>query len=167
MRKLAKPSRLQRIDEIIPRALKKRHVPYQAEDRRLCEIWEKAVGAEIAAQSRPGYVKRDTLFVRVANSVWMQQLHFLKADIIGKVNAHMEKPSLKDIRFTIGSVPSFRGKGSDVPATPFLTGSIKARDRDMMENCLSSLADQELKETIRRVMIKEISWRRRREKKVP
>ncbi len=160
------PSELQKIEVILSRALKKRHVPFRQEDRRLLEIWEKAVGPQIAAQSRPDIIKRDTLFVKVSSSVWMQQLHFLKAEIIGKVNELMAGTDLKDIRFSIGPFPSPAGVGKE-SALPLPTIHLKERDKKMVETCLASLADAELKEIIRRVMIKELTFRRLREKKAP
>jgi hypothetical protein len=36
-----------------------------------------------------------------------------------------------------------------------------------MDTCLDTLEDQELKEIVRRVMTKEITWRRSRERKAP
>ena len=160
-----KTSYLQRIDEILARALKKRHVPFRAEDRRLADLWEKAVGPQIAAQSRPENLRKDILFVKVGSSVWMQQLHFLKEEIISKLNV-LEKAPIKDIRFSIGELPS-PGKGEEHAPQPLSTNFLKERDKKMMEDCLASLADQELKELIKRAMLSEITWRRLRERKVP
>lgn len=160
-----KTAHLQRIDEILARALKKRQVPFRAEDRHLADLWEKAVGPQIAAQSRPGNLRKGILFVKVSNSVWMQQLHFLKEEIIGKFNV-LEKAPITDIRFSIGQLPS-PGKGEEYVPLPLSTNLLKERDKKMMEDCLASLADQELKELIKRAMLREIAWRRLRERKVP
>ncbi|HLA27515.1 MAG TPA: DUF721 domain-containing protein [Syntrophales bacterium] len=160
-----KTAHLQRIDEILARALKKRHVPFRAEDRHLADVWEKAVGPQIASQSRPGNLRKGILFVKVSSSVWMQQLHFLKEEIVSKLNV-LEKAPIKDIRFSIGQLPS-PGKGEEQAPQPLSTNLLKERDKKMMEDCLASLADQELKELIKRAMLREITWRRLRERKVP
>ena len=167
MRRKYQQAKLQRIDEILSRALKKRHVPFHAEDRHLLDIWEKAVGPQVAAQSRPDNLKRDILIVKVSSSVWMQQLHFLKQEIIGKVNDLIGKSSIRDIRFCIGQLPPTPGKGKEPALLPLAPGPLKERDKKMMEKCLAPLADQELKELIKRAMVKELSRRRLREKKVP
>ncbi len=167
MRKRTTPAKLQRLDEIISRALKKRHVPFQSGDRRLLAVWEGAVGPQIASQSRPEYLRRETLSVKVASSVWMHQLHFLKEEIIDKVNSGLGSTAVKDIRFTIGSVPPPPEVGHEVVAPLPPPGLLKERDKQMMEACLESLTDEELKEIIRRVMTREIIWRRSLERKVP
>jgi len=159
--------KLQRIDEILARALKKRQVPFRQEDRQLREVWAKAVGPQIASQSRPDYLRREILLVKVANSVWMQQLHFLKEEIIGKVNTVLGKESVKDIRFAIGQLPPSPDQNHEAVLPALSTVPLKKRDKKMIDTCLETLADQELKEVVRRVMIKEITWRRSRERKDP
>jgi predicted nucleic acid-binding Zn ribbon protein len=160
--------KLQRIDEILARALRKRHVPFRLEDRQLREVWGKAVGPQIASQSRPEHLRGEILLVKVANSVWMQQLYFLKEEIIGKVNTTLGKTSVKDIRFAIGQLPVSPDQSHESGFRTPSTVPLKERDKKMMDACLDTLADQELKEIIRRVMTKEITWRRYREKrKVP
>ena len=160
-------TKLQRIDEILARALRKRHVPFRPEDRRLIETWSRAVGPQIASQSRPEYLRGEVLLVKVANSVWMQQLHFLKEEIIGKVNTCLGKTSVRDIRFVIGQLPAVPDQGPESGFPNLLSVPLKAKDKKMMDTCLDTLADQELKEIVRRVMTKEITWRRFLEKKVP
>ncbi len=160
-------TKLQRIDEILSRALKKRRVPFRQEDRRLVDTWEQAVGPQIAAQSRPESIKRDILFVKVSSSVWMQQLHFLKEEMIGKVNALLAGATVKDIRFSIGCLPSPAKGGKEAAAMPLSAGHLKERDKKMIDTCLASLDDQELKEIIKRVMTKELTYRRSRERKAP
>ncbi|MCG6534032.1 MAG: DUF721 domain-containing protein [Syntrophales bacterium LBB04] len=162
-----KTATLQRIDEILSRALKKRHVPFRKEDRRLIEIWEKAVGPQIAAQSRPESIKRDVLLVKVSSSVWLHQLHFLKEEIMGKINASAAGAAFKDIHFSIGQLPQSPGEGKAPSALPLPTVHLKERDKKMMETCLASLNDQELKDIIKRVMTKEITLRRLRERQAP
>ena len=164
MRRRPQP-KLQRIDEILARALQKRHVPFRLEDRRLIDLWNKTVGPQIASQSRPEHLRREILLVKVANSVWMQQLHFLKEEIIGKVNTALGKASVKDIRFAIGQLPASPDQSHVSGFRTRSTAPLKERDKKMMDTCLDTLADQELKEIIRRVMTKEITWRRSREKR--
>jgi hypothetical protein len=166
MRRRPQP-KLQRIDEILARALQKRHVPFRLEDRRLREVWEKAVGPQIASQSRPEHLRREILLVKVANSVWMQQLHFLKEEIIGKVNTVLGKTAVKDVRFAIGQMPASPDQGLEPGFRTRSLGPLKEKDKKMMDTCLDTLADQELKEIVRRVMTKEITWRRFRERKAP
>jgi len=64
--------------------------------------WETLVGPEIAANARPAGFKGRLLLVHVASSVWMQQLQFLKADLIDRINAGLPGAGIEEIRFKIG-----------------------------------------------------------------
>jgi hypothetical protein len=167
MRKRNPQANLQRIGEILPRVLKKGGFPVRLEDNRLKEIWEKAVGPQIAAHSRPENIKKNLLFVKVASSVWMHQLHFLKEEITGKVNALMGKTSVTDIRFSIGNFSRPQGKEKAPSPTPLSASLLTARDKKMMAECLASLRDEELKIIVKRAMTMEITRRRSRERKAP
>ncbi len=162
-----KTTTLQRIDKILGRALQKRHVPFRPDDRRLVEMWEKAVGPRTACQSRPDFMRRGTLHVRVVSPVWMQQLRFLKEEIAAKIRELTGNDDLKDIRFSIGQVPAQAQGESQPSAPPPSRRQLSERDEKMIADCLVALPDEELRMTIERVMVKEITRRRSREKKGP
>ncbi len=61
--------------------------------------WEKAVGQEIARHTEPFRVDKGVMFVRVDNDVWRNELQYLKADIMEKINQYMKKPVIRDIKF--------------------------------------------------------------------
>jgi predicted nucleic acid-binding Zn ribbon protein len=69
---------------------------------RVWEIWEPALGAAIAANARPAAFKDRLLVVHVSSSPWMQQLRYLKTDLIAKLNQALAADLVADIRFKIG-----------------------------------------------------------------
>jgi predicted nucleic acid-binding Zn ribbon protein len=71
---------------------------------RVWDVWEEAVGEVIAANTRPAAFKGDLLIVNAASSSWLQQLRFLKPDIIQKINHILEGGAVQDIKFKIGPV---------------------------------------------------------------
>lgn len=160
MRKRTHYTKLQRLEDVLQATLKRRKIFLNFEDKHFIPIWNKAVGPRIAAQSRPGNLKGETLFVKVSSSVWMQQLHFLKGEIIEKINQSLGGGKIKNIYFSIGEIPSPPLKGGE--ELPFLMEKhfLKNRDRKLIEESIASLPDQELREILKRVMTKEISRRR-------
>ena len=159
MRKRTPQTKLHRLGDILQASLKKRKIFLNFEDRRFREVWNKAVGPQIAAQSRPGQLRGETLFVKVSTSVWMQQLHFMKEEIIEKINQSLGKAVVKNIYFSIGEVSSSLKGGERMLFLPdaYL---LKDRDRKLIEKSIASIPDQELREILKRVMTKEISRRR-------
>src|SRR5271157_1253376 len=160
MRRRSKQANLQRLGNVLAGILKKHNIFFDTEAQRLLEVWQKAVGPQISVQTRPDRLKRNTLFVKVSSSVWMHQLHALKQDIIEKINQLLGKDLIKDIHFSIGDIPS------TIPPNPYSSSfspdsyPLKDKDKKIIEKSVSSVADPELKEILRRVMTKNIIRRR-------
>lgn len=71
---------------------------------RLWQQWKKVVGPAIAENTQPEVIKGKLLLVNVSSSPWMQQLQFLKPELIEKLNETLGKELVGDIRFKIGPV---------------------------------------------------------------
>ncbi len=78
-------------------------------------LWRHAVGEKIAAQTSPASIRKGVLMVNVTNSVWMQQLHFLKDEITEKLNAELGAPAVRQIKFKIGPVREAESEVDDEP----------------------------------------------------
>lgn len=165
MRKRARQPKPEMLGEILRKILKKRNIPHAGTDRRLLEIWRRAVGPQIAAQTHPDSLKGGTLFVRVSAPVWMHQLQFLKEEIIDKMNELAGSGSVKGLFFSVGEIPAPPpGAASRQPTDP-IPAPLKGRDRKMILESLDAIRDPELREIMERVMTREISRRRQREKR--
>ncbi len=71
---------------------------------QICSLWNHAVGEIIAKSAQPAALKEKILIVHVNSSPWIQQLQFLKKEIVEKINLASEKEMLEDIKFKIGPV---------------------------------------------------------------
>ncbi len=65
------------------------------------DFWEKAVGKEIASHATPSKFRGKVLWVDVSDSIWMQQLQFLKTMLLEKINKQFEAVEVEDIRFQL------------------------------------------------------------------
>ncbi len=65
-------------------------------------VWDAAVGKQIAAKARPMGFRDGTLTVAVASAPWMQQLTFLKKQIIQKVNERLGRDLVQDLYLKAG-----------------------------------------------------------------
>jgi predicted nucleic acid-binding Zn ribbon protein len=71
---------------------------------RVWDVWETAAGPVIAQNAKPAALKEKLLMVHVADSSWMHELAFLKAEIIHNINGELGEDLVEDIKFTIGPV---------------------------------------------------------------
>jgi len=93
------------IKSIVQDVLKKYSAANKSDIFEICNIWESVVGKTIAHDSRPWKLKGNALEVRVSNASWTQQLTFLKADIIQKLNDRIGEKCIEKIRFSVGHIP--------------------------------------------------------------
>ena len=134
----------------------------KVEDRmayaRLSTTWRYAVGEQISRNAYPVGLRDGILFVNVANSVWMQQLVFLKQEILEKLAKDLGAIKLKDIRFKIGPLPRAFCESGTKPLP-----ELSARERELIARQTEPIADPELRDMFRRVIAAHLQHRKRRE----
>jgi predicted nucleic acid-binding Zn ribbon protein len=68
----------------------------------LWDCWDSLVGPLVAANAQPAVFKGKLLLVHVSSSTWLQQLQFLKSDMIRKINTSLGQHLVEEIKFKIG-----------------------------------------------------------------
>lgn len=63
--------------------------------------WRAIVGATIAQHARPTRLRRGVLLVEVDGPEWMQELRFLKRDLLEKLAGHLGRPAIRDVFFVL------------------------------------------------------------------
>ena len=165
MRRRTRQVKPEMLGEILGKILKKRNIPHSSTDRRLLDIWRRAVGPQIASQTHPDTLKRGVLFVRVSAPVWLHQLQFMKEEILDRIKALNVPEEVRNLRFFIGEIPLPPPGGAQAaPPDPVLP-PLAGRDRTMMRESLKNVRDPELRTILERVMTREIGRRRQREKR--
>lgn len=71
---------------------------------KIADIWSTVTGKTIADNTKPTAVKGKLLLVNVTSSVWVQQLQFIKNDLVLRLNASLRGEEIDDIKFKIGKV---------------------------------------------------------------
>ena len=62
-------------------------------------LWGVVVGDVVSEVTKAEKVEAGTLIVRVETSVWRQELHMQKGEIIKKLNKKIGTNAIKEIRF--------------------------------------------------------------------
>jgi hypothetical protein len=68
----------------------------------LLQDWNSIVG-DLKFQVRLDQIRTDTLILSVANTSWMQELYCLSDVLIKKINARLDYPHVKKLRFKCSS----------------------------------------------------------------
>ncbi|MGW8320790.1 MAG: DUF721 domain-containing protein [Thermodesulfobacteriota bacterium] len=122
---------------------------------QLRSAWTDAVGETVSAHAQPVDLREGTLVVQVDTSVWMQQLSFLKPQMVAKLKSY----EVRDVRFVLGR------SSRVIPAAGFHKRGwtkipLEARDEALIGMCEDALADPKLKKRIGRLLQTALSRRR-------
>src|SRR5205809_2398619 len=77
----------------------------QIQTAAICEAaWQEAVGPGLAADTRPGNVRRGVLEVLVRNPSVSSELGFLKTKIVTMLTKLVPEQKIRDLRFRVGAM---------------------------------------------------------------
>ena len=62
-------------------------------------LWGEVVGKKVSVVTKADRVESGTMIVRVESSVWRQELHMQKEEIINKLNKKIGTRAIREIRF--------------------------------------------------------------------
>jgi len=131
------------------------------QEQKLLDSWDRAVGDAIAEKARPIRVKNRVLQVKVSNSVWMQQLQFMKGLMIQKLHEYTGNDFLQDLRFYVGEIDPLEGKKEEMAAHG-QSAALSDTERKRIEKDLAAIRDPEMQEIMRRVYSKALAARKKR-----
>ena len=86
---------------VLPRVLRQLGLEEGLLGWRAVHEWEQAVGSRVARHARAVAFHDGVLQVEVEGSAWMQELGFLKADLMRKINRHVGGRLVRNIRFVV------------------------------------------------------------------
>lgn len=115
---------------------------------RIWVVWDQAVGERIALHAQPSAFREGTLTVTVDSAPWMQQLTYLKKDLIAKVNGELGCEMVKEI---------FMKAGRIAPPKTKRPAAVKQRQLTAVEQVeiaqqTASISDPELRTILERLI---------------
>jgi hypothetical protein len=133
-------------------------------EAKVWQVWGEAVGAQIAAKSRPAAFRDGTLTVRVSGSAWLQQLSLMKQDIIRHLNEAVGASLVTDIFFKQGSVSS---QPEERPAAPPPKRKLSEAEKRQLAELAAPVADPELREALMALFSSQLADARRTSNPLP
>ena len=110
---------------------------------KLASLWKEVVGSDISCNSVPLKINKNILTLGVFDNIWMQELSFLKGDIINRLKTR--DIFIKEIRFilcvrkkTISKVTKHK--------------SLRSADKSTIEYISNNIKDPSLKENYKRAL---------------
>jgi len=117
---------------------------------RIARAWNEAVGKGIAARTQPLGFSRGVLLVKSNSAAWQNELTFLKADIITKVNAALGRQMVKELKVVAGRIEPVT---EPRPKPAWVSDKPSADDLDVARDASQPLADPELREAFESLLL--------------
>ena len=93
------------VGSILERIFSTLNLGIKVKQYQIWDVWEEVVGEAIARQAQPHQTRNMVLWVTVSSSTWMQQLEFIKKQMVDRLNDRIGEKVITDIRFRIGEIP--------------------------------------------------------------
>lgn len=90
------------IGDILQQTMQTCHRETNEHLNRVGACWTELVGETLGAYSSPAAMKGKLLLVHVNSSVWLQEMRFLKTELIEKINRLLGQQVVRDIKFKVG-----------------------------------------------------------------
>jgi len=100
---------------ILSRLAKRLGLESRLLELRLQRQWRDIVGEPIGSHTWPSQIRFKKLYLTVQNSVWLQQLTFLKPTLLAKLNSEAGKELITELVLRVGELPAL-DSGTDSTA---------------------------------------------------
>lgn len=117
------------------------------------ELWKETVGVHIARKTSADGIRNGVLFVNVETSVWMQELTFMKPEILRRLNEALSAPGIKDIRFRLGKMQPGEND-SDHDMAP-----LTEEERTLIEKQTASIKDTDIRASLQSLFAAQVKLR--------
>ncbi len=144
------------VGDLILALLRQQGLAGKMEEYRAWQVWEAAVGPQIAARARPVRIREGVLEVRVEHAVWMQQLQLLKPQILAQLNERLGRTVFRDIFWRRGRLgPDARADQQNRSYPNWRTASLTDEEQTMVERATAAVGDAELRGSLQRLLLRQ------------
>ena len=145
--------------EALKGAAKRIGIAKQMRRYEVLNLWDSIAGPAIAAHATPSKWQGTTLVVAVEHSSWMQELSYLKSELLSKTREAIPDIDIKDIRFEIG-----HKEKAKTPISKSLLSDPSPLTRDeteFIEQAAGELKSDDAKAALRRLMTLDFQQKKR------
>lgn len=128
---------------------------------RIVRVWQDIAGPQIAVVAQPESIRGQMLFITVRDAIWLQQVTFYQAQLLGNIRRELGDVPIARLHFTLAasrrrlqSRPT--AANADTPSFVPLT----AEEKQQVGAGVTTIADPDLREAVRRAW--ERGWQVRR-----
>lgn len=146
---MAKSTSLDSFGAILSGLAKRLGLETKLLELRLQHDWHDIIGEPIASHTWPAQIRFKKLYLVVHNSVWLQQLTFLKPTLLAKLRDAVGAEPIGELVLRVGEIPSPRSSPTEVSSG----GNLPEVQRDAETvSRTAGIQDLELRDRFNRVI---------------
>lgn len=152
---------MEKIGIVLLKSLKNSRLDKRLMEAKIFLSYESMVGEKISDISKPTFIQNNTLFIGVENHVWLHQLHFLKPDLLDKINSNFPRTVVKDIRFQVCDIKKNKKAESNnkIKRENCQKIDIPEKTMQVIYNISHDIDDEDLRKIFERLMIKDAQYK--------
>jgi hypothetical protein len=134
----------------LERSLRDLGLQKRLKTEQLTVLWPRIVGPSVAKIAHPAQFRNGTLFIDVADSVWMQELKFQEGELIGRLNDALREPLVRRLFFQLARTPPPEPT-SQYESTPAAAAAtiLDPQQELALEREVAGVRDPELREILK------------------
>ena len=140
---------LQALAPALAQALRQRGLGHLVLLGQIIRHWQAIAGPQLAAVTQPESIRARVLFVTVSDAIWLQQITFYQAQLLKNIRRILGDVPIAKLHFTL-AMSSSRQPVLSPPAEDLEPLPLTAAEEQQMQEGTASIADPDLRETVRR-----------------
>jgi len=93
-----------KLGDVVANLMARRGYGRETGSAQFDEAWSKVAGSQVAKKSRVGNLRKGVLEIVVSNSTTLQELTFVKQQLLDQLVRETSGTSIQDLRFRVGMV---------------------------------------------------------------
>ena len=150
-----------KLQDILSPYFRKTGLSRKLEENRIICLWPEIVGKAISENTQPLGLRNRILQVKVINSVWMQQLQFMKGIILQKIKNQDEGKGIDDIKFYLGEIEKSQQEAAKKSIYFVPREALGKEEKEKIEKEVEEVQDPEIRESLARLFARGIQARTR------
>jgi hypothetical protein len=138
------------LSKALERSLRDLGLQKRLKAEEISVLWPKIVGPAVAKIAYPAQFRTGTLFIDVADSVWMQELKFQESELLRRVNAALGEALVHRLFFQLARSPApMPDEPLEAKPSPPMVKPLDPQQELELEREVASIRDPELREVLK------------------
>ena len=92
-----------KVGDVMPEVFKKARFSQRLEEGQIVKVWNAVMDPVMAQHAQPANLVRGTLFVKVDNSVWLEEIvRWRRKEILDRLQQSFGREKIKKLSFSVG-----------------------------------------------------------------